>query len=85
MREGACDSSDILAVGYPCRAFLVLIVASVLGGMGAVAADSQWSIKKWDLEDGLPALAITGLVQSADGFLWVATRATLTRFDGVGF
>ena len=68
-----------------CRAFLFFLVASVLGRMGASAAESGWSIKKWDLEDGLPALAITGLVQSDDGFLWLATRATLTRFDGVGF
>jgi signal transduction histidine kinase/ligand-binding sensor domain-containing protein len=69
----------------PCRAFLFFLVASMLGRMGASAAESRWSIKKWDLEDGLPALAITGLVQSDDGFLWLATRATLTRFDGVGF
>jgi signal transduction histidine kinase/ligand-binding sensor domain-containing protein len=68
-----------------CRVFLFFLISSTLARTRADAADSAWSVKKWDLEDGLPALAITGLVQSEDGFLWVATRATLTRFDGVTF
>jgi signal transduction histidine kinase/ligand-binding sensor domain-containing protein len=74
-----------IPVVHPCRALLILFVGLAWINASTRAANSGWSVKKWDLEDGLPALAITGLAQSDDGFLWIATRATLTRFDGVGF
>jgi signal transduction histidine kinase/ligand-binding sensor domain-containing protein len=35
--------------------------------------------------DGLPNNNVTGVVQTPDGYLWVATRAGLARFDGVRF
>ena len=33
----------------------------------------------------MPANSVSGIVQTADGFLWVATFAGLARFDGVRF
>lgn len=69
----------------PRRALPLLLLCLALSGTGIRGNEGAWSIKKWDLEDGLPALAVTGLAQSEDGFIWLATRATLTRFDGVGF
>jgi signal transduction histidine kinase/ligand-binding sensor domain-containing protein len=53
--------------------------------MTRVAGAPGWAVKKWDLEDGLSSLAITGLAQTEDGFIWIATRAMLTRFDGNHF
>jgi signal transduction histidine kinase/ligand-binding sensor domain-containing protein len=64
---------------------LLACAAAALGVCGARAMDSAWSVRKWDLEDGLPSLAITGLTQAKDGFLWVATRGMLVRFDGLHF
>ncbi|WP_291861450.1 hybrid sensor histidine kinase/response regulator transcription factor [Marinilabilia sp.] len=36
-------------------------------------------------EDGLPSSYVKSIKQDADGFMWFATRATVTRFDGQAF
>ncbi|MFV0290257.1 MAG: two-component regulator propeller domain-containing protein [Mangrovibacterium sp.] len=36
-------------------------------------------------DDGLPSPYVKNIAQDADGFLWVATRDALARFDGVEF
>ena len=38
----------------------------------------------WTAKEGLPS-GVTALAQGSDGYLWVATSATLLRFDGVSF
>ncbi len=40
---------------------------------------------RWGMEDGLPDNRITGIAQSADGYLWLGTGEGLVRFDGVRF
>lgn len=39
----------------------------------------------WRTEDGLPNNVVTAIVQTRDGYLWLATYDGLTRFDGVNF
>ncbi|MGH7989827.1 MAG: ligand-binding sensor domain-containing protein, partial [Limisphaerales bacterium] len=39
----------------------------------------------WTAEDGLPENRVVGVAQTSDGYLWVATRGGLVRFDGVQF
>ena len=41
--------------------------------------------ERWTTADGLPVNAITHLLQSRDGYLWVATFDGLARFDGERF
>src|SRR4051812_43642417 len=48
-------------------------------------AGSDWSIQAWQLDDGLPNNSVTGVAQTPDGYLWVATPSRLARFDGVEF
>lgn len=54
---------------------------------GAVMASSNsiWFARSWQTDDGLPNNSITGVAQTPDGFLWVATPAGLARFDGFQF
>ena len=42
-------------------------------------------MRTWQTDEGLPDNNITGLAQSADGYLWVATLGGLIRFDGARF
>ena len=49
------------------------------------AANSGWFARAWQTEDGLPEHTIVGLEQTPDGYLWVATHRSLSRFDGVRF
>ncbi|TKS53394.1 hypothetical protein E4582_00480 [Luteimonas yindakuii] len=39
----------------------------------------------WSVQEGLPQISAVSIAQTSDGYLWVATQAGVTRFDGVGF
>lgn len=39
----------------------------------------------WQLEAGLPQDQVRSVVQTADGYIWVATHEGLVRFDGMRF
>ena len=59
---------------------------SVEFGRTLAATDpSTWSYRAWQTDEGLPDNSVTGVAQTADGFLWVATYGGLMRFDGANF
>lgn len=39
----------------------------------------------WTTENGLPQNSINAIVQTHDGYLWLATQGGLVRFDGITF
>src|SRR5512138_1401054 len=47
-------------------------------------ATTQYVIKTWQRDNGLPYSAVTALAQT-DSYLWLGTNAGLTRFDGAVF
>jgi hypothetical protein len=49
------------------------------------AAKAQYRIDQWTADDGLPQNSVYGIVQTKDGYLWLATLDGLARFDGVRF
>ena len=49
------------------------------------AAAAQYRIDQWTADDGLPQNSVNGIVQTRDGYLWMATLDGLARFDGVRF
>ena len=62
--------------------------AAVLGlGLLAMPArgDANYFLRSWHADDGLPDNSIMSVVQTRDGYLWLATFAGLARFDGVRF
>ena len=48
-------------------------------------ADSNWFMRAWKSDDGLPNNNVTGMAQTQDGYLWLATPGGLVAFDGVRF
>ncbi|WP_334236730.1 sensor histidine kinase [Terriglobus sp. ADX1] len=46
---------------------------------------SQYRFTQWTADTGLPQNSVRGLVQTPDGFLWVATLNGVAKFDGVHF
>lgn len=75
---------------------VILNAAVALGAALAVAVppasvfaqrawDGEYLHRHWGVEDGLPVNAIRDLVQTDDGFLWLATVEGLVRFDGQEF
>ncbi|HSK08056.1 MAG TPA: two-component regulator propeller domain-containing protein [Vicinamibacterales bacterium] len=46
---------------------------------------SQYHSLNWQIENGLPQNSVQALLQSREGYIWIATQAGLARFDGVRF
>ncbi len=46
---------------------------------------TEYLIRHYTVDDGLPVNAISGIVQDSDGYLYVSTYNGLVRFDGYGF
>ena len=46
---------------------------------------TEFTVRRWAVEDGLPEAAVTALQPGADGFLWCNTPQHVMRFDGVRF
>lgn len=42
-------------------------------------------VEKWTTADGLPVNHVQEIVQTPDGYLWIATGGGLVRFDGIEF
>ncbi len=53
--------------------------------LAATPEGPEYSVNVWQAEDGLPQNAVTAIVQTRDGYLWVGTYGGLARFDGVRF
>jgi signal transduction histidine kinase/ligand-binding sensor domain-containing protein len=64
---------------------LLLALAMALMAVLEAGAAAQWSIRRWQTEEGLPQNSVTCLLQSHEGYLWFGTYAGLVRFDGVRF
>ena len=48
-------------------------------------AEDDFFVQSWQMEDGLPANAVNGVLQDRKGYIWLATFGGLVRFDGAAF
>ena len=67
------------------RIFTLLLLGF---GLAAVADETRlpnYFPRSWKTDNGLPDNAVTAVVQTRDGYLWVGTYGGLVRFDGVHF
>lgn len=53
--------------------------------VGRVPGNPGWVHEKFTVDDGLPRAGIARVVQTRDGYLWLATFDGLVRFDGARF
>lgn len=53
--------------------------------LAATAAASEFAIRAWQTQDGLPENSATSMVQTPDGYLWFGTFNGLVRFNGSDF
>src|SRR5262245_10743398 len=68
----------------PVRAHSAWWVVCVIPMLASpAAAQSRFDI--WTTENGLPQNSINDIVQTRDGYLWLATFGGLVRFDGSRF
>ncbi|MEM8556388.1 MAG: two-component regulator propeller domain-containing protein, partial [Bacteroidota bacterium] len=71
----------------PLPRFVCLGLWSLLAvlGLSTTVPVSAQAFQRYGVEDGLPNVAVTGVIEDANGFLWVSTLNGLCRFDGVTF
>ena len=71
------------------RFFLLYLSCLVILTTGRATAQQGTSknyvVSHWDMTDGLPQSSVNDILQSQDGYLWLATYGGLVRFDGVSF
>lgn len=83
----ASDAKRIMKCVPPGGGWLrrVMLVVLFLLALPAVHGQGQYSFRSWQSEDGLPVNLVRSLVQSEDGYLWIATAECIVRFDGMEF
>jgi ligand-binding sensor domain-containing protein/signal transduction histidine kinase len=64
---------------------LAAALAAASAPVPAAPAQPTYTIDRWGVENGLPNNALSGLMQTRDGYLWISTWAGVVRFDGVRF
>jgi signal transduction histidine kinase/ligand-binding sensor domain-containing protein len=64
---------------------LFLLLAAGPIAASPLSTNTEWIVRPWQSEEGLPDNTVVGIAQGSDGFLWVATQSALARFDGVQF
>ena len=78
-------SAQTIAMARNCL-LPVLIAAALLHAMPLRAQDFRYFRQQaWSTEQGLPQDTVHQILQTQDGFLWVATEGGLARYDGASF
>ena len=74
----------------------IFVLLSALSAVAAVHAQEHsrpseasasrvWGHKVWSSENGLPQNSVHRILQTRDGYLWIATEGGIARFDGIQF
>lgn len=62
-----------------------LSLGAIQLGYSQDLATQNFVITNYTLEDGLPQSSVNDIIQTRDGYIWLATNGGLVRFDGVKF
>ena len=65
--------------------WLASLLLALAAAAPAASTSPPWLVRSWQSDEGLPDNTVMGIDQTPDGFLWVATKTGLVRFDGVQF
>ena len=66
-------------------AITVSIVGIITLCLFPITGFAQYRFDNWTTDDGLPQNTVSAILQTRDGYLWLATNGGLVRFDGLRF
>ncbi len=69
----------------PCSLLLLLAAPAVAEEVVLPDPGERFVHRQWTVDDGLPVDNLTDVVQTPDGWLWIASFDGLLRFDGARF
>ena len=84
---GHSSHCQLICVAAVASSLLLPLEPRVRAATLAVGAPetSPFVVRSWQVEDGLPHNSVNQILQTRDGYLWLATDDGLARFDGVRF
>ena len=65
--------------------FALLFVTAAALGLDPHQSLKHYGYQSWQTDSGLPQNTVHAVLQTRDGFIWLATEAGLVRFDSVKF
>jgi signal transduction histidine kinase/ligand-binding sensor domain-containing protein len=68
-----------------CASACLVLLTQQAGAFDSSKPLTEYTHTVWTHKDGLPSAFIYSIVQTRDGYLWLATTDGLARFDGVRF
>ncbi|HVV02552.1 MAG TPA: two-component regulator propeller domain-containing protein, partial [Verrucomicrobiae bacterium] len=71
---------SFLLAAWAAALILLLQTVAALGN-----SPHRYSIRLWQIDEGLPNNSVYAVTQTKDGYLWIGTHEGLARFDGVRF
>ena len=74
-------TSRLLSLGLS----ILFLTSTSAPGLGTQRRLEQFGQQTWGSDSGLPQNTVHSVLQTRDGFLWIATEAGLARFDGFTF
>jgi signal transduction histidine kinase/ligand-binding sensor domain-containing protein len=79
-------SAVLLFTGKRVRwRILLLLMAVAAAACHAADGEQPWQVRVWKVSEGLGGTYVSGVAETADGFLWVVAGGELARFDGSTF
>jgi signal transduction histidine kinase/CheY-like chemotaxis protein/ligand-binding sensor domain-containing protein len=66
-------------------ALATALFPSAIWALNPKLAITQYTHDVWAASEGLPQNSVRSIVQTSDGYLWLATQKGLVRFDGAEF
>lgn len=72
-------------IQFTASMVLLAVLSSEIGQAAETNESSAWAYRAWQTDEGLPDNSVTGVLQTGDGYLWVATYGGLVRFNGATF
>jgi diguanylate cyclase (GGDEF)-like protein len=64
---------------------LILVCVLFLCSTPSWASITDYVVKQWNIQDGLPSQSLKSVAQDKQGYIWLATQFGLSRFDGNTF
>ena len=78
-------SRSFASLGLAAAVCLWLATPAGENRLTAQTLEPDSVMRSWDVRDGLPAAPVSDICRTTNGYLWLATRRGLVRFDGARF
>lgn len=85
MRVVSHQLKKLMLFGPACAVFLLVGLLACEVATAQPKYQRQYQFDRWTTDDGLPQNAVNAILQTRDGYLWLATFDGLVRFDGLHF